>query len=875
MSCEVSENLYVIENDYIRKELITENGRIDCFNLNNKLSGSCLCSQKGSEEFLLSFKYSFKNIIIRASELKIDKVKTENTLTHNKLHLSFKPFKLRDSSVCVELIYELSHVESFFKKHLEFSFAKKGNKPIILDYIDFENLVFPFGLNNWCLPEQKSSHISGFALSLGQPVYVDSFYFGCEFPAAVTTIKNSKTSSAYYNGRTLDCLIGQDKLVSYNYVCGAARGNVFQQVQKAFYSYIRTVSKTDVLRRQYNSWFDNMLNITKEKVTASFLEVEKGLTRYGEKPLDSYVVDDGWNDYTGGFWSFNSNFPDKLYPFSSLSENIGSRFGVWVGPRGGYTNDTPKFAKKIQAAGNGYVNRAANDICVASDKYVKNMRELFLSFQKDFHLNYFKLDGFAQRPCKSKHHDHMTGGYRNMYFYTDLWEKWIKIFNEMHEKGSDDLWINLTCYAPPSPWFLMNVQSLWMQVSDDIGFIGGNNDGSDKDRMLNYRDERYFDFYHNRQFQFPQRCLYNHDPIYGNSSKVEMSDDDFREYLFTMATRGTSFWELYYSYNMMNENKWRINYAALRFIEKNLDTLSNSIIFGTRPSQFGVYGYSCFGEQEGIVSLRNSSSKKMSYTLKLDEKIGVSNLYNPKNMITVLPYTPEHTECLYGYGDEIEVTVEPYRTKIFHFGKKESAISALWAQAKDRKTLEVTFSDTVDINGIVCEQNLITDCKLLSDYMTVLITFKDDFSRQNELNIKVKDVMQNVNNTTAVFDYYEDNKVFYGVFGNNDFSIRATLDGENERILVKQGDELSLRVSSDGYVYFKVGINEIKSQSSVKDIVLVTAVRERNGVLKLYLNGKLDSGANSLPTFLSGESIYCYNSEKVTIYNKALFFDEV
>ena len=62
--------------------------------------------------------------------------------------------------------------------------------------------------------------------------------------------------------------------------------------------------------------------------------------------------------------------------------------------------------------------------------------------------------------------------------------------------------------------------------------------------------------------------LYNHDPIYGNTAEVEMNDEDFRDYLFTMATRGSFFWEYYYSFNMMNETKWLINYACMKlFVE--------------------------------------------------------------------------------------------------------------------------------------------------------------------------------------------------------------------------------------------------------------------------------------------------------------------
>lgn len=48
-----------------------------------------------------------------------------------------------------------------------------------------------------------------------------------------------------------------------------------------------------------------------------------------------------------------------------------------------------------------------------------------------------------------------------------------------------------------------------------------------------------------------------------------MTDAEFRAYLYMMATRGTAFWEMLYSYNLMDEgNKWMINAEALNFIEK-------------------------------------------------------------------------------------------------------------------------------------------------------------------------------------------------------------------------------------------------------------------------------------------------------------------
>ncbi|MBQ8502786.1 MAG: hypothetical protein IJ491_00720 [Clostridia bacterium] len=876
MTVNITEKSYIIENQFFKKEIFTNKKRIASGKITNKLSGSYLDGLDRSEEFLIQFKCGFSSQLVKASELKIKKADTEAEGTVERLIITFKSIRIRNSDVVIKVVYEASQTDKFYKKYIDISFKKQGKKKIILDFIELADTEFGTSLNSWCLPEQKKSHMPGIALSLGQPVYVDSFYFGCEFPAAYSTIKDNTVSVRTYSGKTLGELIKDGSFKSYKYVCGVAESDNFAEVQKSFFSYIRGISKPVKLRIQYNSWFDNMLNITEENVTSSFLEVDKGLTGYGVKPIDSFVVDDGWNDYGKGFWTFNSKFPERLTPFMNLSEALGSRFGVWVGPRGGYTNDTIKFARHIQNAGNGYVNKSARDICVASDKYSRKTGDMLLEFMDSFHLNYFKLDGFAQFPCKNKRHDHMVGGYKNMYFYTDVWEKWLNIFEKMGEKGGNDLWINLTCYAPPSAWFLQWVNSVWMQISDDIGFIGSHKEVSDKDRMLSYRDERYFDFYRNRQFQFPQSCLYNHDPIYGNEAKVKMTDDEFRDYLFTMATRGTAFWELYYSHSMMNEAKWRINRSVLGFLEDNMEVLSNSVIFGGRPSLSQVYGFSCFNEAEGIVSVRNSSDKQMEYSLRLDENIGVGRLFKKSGMTTVLPYTTEQVTEKYGYGDTLTVTLKPYETKIFHFNKPLKLLKVDYVKSINENELEVSFNQFVNVGSISCDENKIKSVKLLEDYMTAVVTFENGFGRENKLTLNgVSDIMGNSADITLNFDYYENNIVVYGISGNTDFSVKATLDGEKPCVLMKQGGELLLEVCEDGYVRFKVGLDELRSRKTVKDVVQVTAVRERNGVLKLYLNGTLDSGKKSLNTHLSGENAYCYDSGKVKLYNKALAFDEV
>ena len=107
-------------------------------------------------------------------------------------------------------------------------------------------------------------------------------------------------------------------------------------IQQDFFKYIDSIATPSEFRIQYNSWFDNMMRITDENIISSFYAVDKHLSNTGVRPLDSYVVDDGWNIYRkakgelnsqvdierngkddvneDGFWTFNSKFPNELTP---------------------------------------------------------------------------------------------------------------------------------------------------------------------------------------------------------------------------------------------------------------------------------------------------------------------------------------------------------------------------------------------------------------------------------------------------------------------------------------------------------------------------------------------------------------------------------
>ena len=231
--------------------------------------------------------------------------------------------------------------------------------------------------------------------NLGQPFYANAMFFGCEFPAADTQIEEVDGKKIgrprYYTGKTMDRLAkdkqasrGDDGSIHYNTwqtVAGAARSADYRVVQADFFDYIDDISVPAEFRIQYNSWYDNEKTITDDKILSSFSEIDKELSETGVRPLDSYVVDDGWTDYKSqnrGFWPFDEKrFPDGFRPSSKLVQNFGSNFGVWIGPRGGYGTNGGDIADALVAQNMG--TKAGGSIDVADRTYWRNTPSLLRS----------------------------------------------------------------------------------------------------------------------------------------------------------------------------------------------------------------------------------------------------------------------------------------------------------------------------------------------------------------------------------------------------------------------------------------------------------------------------------------------------------------
>lgn len=871
--------------DIMRTLALTPENKIRTLSVTNRRLAQPLSVdfQPCSEEFVIRILVQrHKTAVIKSSMLTISDILTQEANGKQVLEIRFAPLHALGATYFLSEIYEIDEMPYMHK-----TVRLATDAWVKIDSIDTEYISLPRDLQqSWSRPDMKKTLIPAFQSTLGQPVYVNGLFFGSEFPAADNQIEFGIAHARYYAGKTFSALAdGKKEYSTWKTVFGAARSLEHEVIRADFLAYIRDISEPVKLRTQYNSWFDHMLDIDKDNIRTSFFAIEKGMTQNGVPPLDSYVVDDGWADYNQGFWCFNEKFPNELYESAALAKAFGSDFGLWLGPRGGYTAQTPKFARHVKKAGNGGFNRQSMDVCTAHHDYQKKVETLFLDYMERFDINYWKLDGFLQKICKNKKHGHPTGGYQDMYCYSDHWERWISVFRNMRaarDAAGKSLWINQTSYSNVSPWFLQFSESLWMQNSDDIGFTdkttgGAAMQGADYDKMLTYRDSRYFDFCRTRCYQFPLSNLYNHEPIYGNSAKIQMTDAEFRKYLYMISTRGTAFWEMYYSYNLMNDAKWRINADVLRFLRENFEILRNAKLIGDSPDTGAVYGYAAWNGEEGIVSVRNPMPNTQSFSFTLDRVLGVKEGAQDLLCATILPYTEAIAEQRYQYGDTISLSLDGHEIRVFRFGKGESKPPRLLrAKMLRADTAELRFDKHIVLqDGGMTVNKAAAVCKLLEDYSTVEVALPADLQdgETAELAFKVADIYGNTTDEVCKLTYYENGRLPAPYAGSGDFTLRMRLaNAPKDGVLLTVGKDLVVSVAN-GKPSAEVAGIKVRAAAAVSDrkMARLDLVRECNGLLKLYVDGELVGGAYTAAHLLGTVAPDALQTH--TAVTEAVFYD--
>ena len=677
--------MFKLKSKKLERDFNVTDGYLYASQIKNTYSGMVFIPDGSGSEFEIKFKdgdsISSKNLAV-----------SEAVEKDGKLFFRFK----EDKGTTVTMSYRIGSDGETLEKQI----AIEQSQPKTIDYVMLESIGIVNSKTSYTA-NGGATETDEFYSNLGQPFYIDSLFFGCVFPGTKNGVFHGRGQVVYFIGKS-----AERKIVCPTTVMGAAKSLMMVDLRKAFFEYIERISVKSEYRVQYNTWYDRMMDIDADNTEAAFYKVESKLSSNGVPPIDGYVMDDGWNNYKADFWSINQKkFPNGMLDLSSLANRLGSSFGLWLGPRGGYIYNS-KFAKRIERSGKGFYCEESDDICVCSKTYLNNLKDFLVQMTKTNDIAYWKLDGFALKPCKNPKHDHITGGDHDMYYITELWRRWIKILKAVRDVRTaqgKDIWINLTCYVSPSPWWLQYVNSVWLQNSGDIEFAKNYPRGQQAqvDAEMTYRDGVYYDFIVNRGLQFPLGNIYNHEPIYGREAHLNYTDAEFEKAFFWNACRGAALNELYISPSLMNDEKWRILARVINWQKANHRILKHAMFLGGDPAQNNIYCYASWTEDgEGVIALRNPTHEAAPLTLTLNKLMGCPESLKNSRRFNVLNKSGAESSDLYNYNDKLNLTLAPFEVKIFQFGKTDKR----YTNADEANDFTIIF-EYDENDGIICQND--------------------------------------------------------------------------------------------------------------------------------------------------------------------------
>lgn len=105
--------------------------------------------------------------------------------------------------------------------------------------------------------------------------------------------------------------------------------------------------------------------------------------------LDSFLFDDGWDDYSGA-WHFSDDFPDGFVPLKKRATEYGAAPGIWLSPWGGYGDPHDERVSRGREKGYGIVD---DGLALSAPDYWARFYKVVMNLLDKNGVNQFKLDG--------------------------------------------------------------------------------------------------------------------------------------------------------------------------------------------------------------------------------------------------------------------------------------------------------------------------------------------------------------------------------------------------------------------------------------------------------------------------------------------------
>ncbi len=529
---------------------------------------------------------------------------------------------------------------------------------------------------------------SGFSVkgkAAGSPLVHEEnrMFFGIENPVGVATVQADGATIGF------DCKLPMSKGKQYSF--STVQGVYPEgQQRRGFLSYLENErAQPYTLFLQYNGWYDHGLNPTEQNMLATVKDYGDELTKKRGIVLDSFVLDDGWDNYNGIPWHPDEKkFPNGFKNLSAAIKDIGSNFGIWVSPLGGYYGDKERanYARK-----HGQIPQDQKTLDLAYEGYYNWFLNLSKNLMTNDGVNYFKWDRAGEGVSP-----HFMG--------------LLNIANELRTVNPK-VFLNTTVGTWPSPFWLNHIDSIWRTGTADVFWIGK---GSNREQYINFRDAACYNSFVRHNPLYPLSSVMHHGIVlglhfqgprcsdkrtYANNKPVDSTkdakgvwsenmkkqetvstgkqlvsdvtrdkydfpvDNDLKNDIRILMGAGANLQELYLTPGMMNDKAWDDVAEAVRWANAYEDVTADVHWVGGNPEQGKVYGYAAWrGDKGATLALRNPDDKPQSIELS-------TAIFEPTRKEAILLLSP--------YGDQrvkqlnlpesgsIQLELQPFEVLVF------------------------------------------------------------------------------------------------------------------------------------------------------------------------------------------------------------------
>lgn len=427
----------------------------------------------------------------------------------------------------------------------------------------------------------------------GSPAIEGNDFLAFEHPLSVCTVERAVLRCSLKR----ELPIGAEQSATYSAVVGVTRPG---QLRRDFLNYVER-ERAHPYRTflHYNTWYDlgYFGRFDEAGVLDRVSTFGQELTKKRGVKLDSFLLDDGWDDPTN-LWHFNPGFPNALQRITATAAEYGAAPGMWLSPWGGYGQ--PK-QQRLQSARNLGYETYQGGLALSGPHYFDYFRAVCLDLIDHYGVNQFKFDGTGNA-------NRVIPGSR---FDSDF-DAAISLISELRSHRPD-LYVNLTTGTYPSPFWLHYADSIW-RGGEDHDFAGV---GTARQRWITYRDGDTYEHVVKAGPLFPLSSLMLHGLIYAQHAKDLSSDpgNDFADEVHSYFGTGTQLQEMYITPSLLSAQDWDVLAAAAKWSRENAEILRDTHWIGGDPKKLEAYGWAAWSPEKGIITLRNPSDHAQVFLL--------------------------------------------------------------------------------------------------------------------------------------------------------------------------------------------------------------------------------------------------------------------